>query len=72
MLLDILAHYPWAMGVLLGDIHLSALEILDKPSARTRIELATSVDNSDHLVYSSPIFLVFSTLPEFIIFALLH
>ena len=51
MLLDILAHYPWAMGVLLGGAHHSEQERLDKPCARVRIELATiksSVDNSDH------------------------
>ena len=58
MLQDIIAHYPWAMGVLLGDVHPSELERLDKPFARARIELATirsSVDNSDHLANSSPI-----------------
>ena len=56
MLLDLQAHYPWAMGVLLGDDHPSELETLDKLSARATIELATtksSVDNSDHLVNSS-------------------
>ena len=29
VLIDISAHYPWAMGVLLGDIHLSELERLN-------------------------------------------
>ena len=42
VLLDILAHYPWAMGMLLGDVHPSELERLDKPCARARIELATT------------------------------
>ena len=30
MLLSILAHYPWALGVLLGDVHPSELERLDE------------------------------------------
>ena len=57
MLLDISAHNPWAMGVLLGDVHPSELEIFDKPCARARVELATirsSVDNSNHPANSSP------------------
>ena len=29
MLLDISAHYPWAMGVLLGDVHPSEQERLN-------------------------------------------
>ena len=29
VLLDISAHYPWAMGVLLGDVHLSEQERLN-------------------------------------------
>ena len=39
------------MGVLLGDVHPSELESLDKLCASVRIEHATirsSVDNSDH------------------------
>ena len=59
VLLDILAHYPWAMGVLLGDVHPSELERLDKHCTRARIELATirsPVDNSDHSANSSPEF----------------
>ena len=67
MLLDISAHYPWAMGVLLGDVHPSELERLDKPCARVRIELATvksSVDNSDHSAKSKIRVMKFSFLIE--------
>ena len=41
MLLDILAHYPLAMGSLLGEVHLSELEILYKPCATARLERPT-------------------------------
>ena len=45
------------MGVLLGDVHPSELERLDKACARVGIELATirsSVDNSGNSAYSLP------------------
>ena len=60
VLLDISAHYPWAMGMLLGNVHPSELERLDKPCVRAGIELATirsSVDNSDHSANSSLVWL---------------
>ena len=57
MLLDILAHYPWAAGVPLDDVQPSELGRLDMPYARARIELATirsSVDNSEEVAKLSP------------------
>ena len=39
VLLDISAHYPWTMGMLLGDIHPSELERLDKPCAERESNL---------------------------------
>ena len=44
------------MGVLIGDVHPSELERLDKPCARAGIELATIrslVDNSEPSANSS-------------------
>ena len=54
--LDTLAHYPFAMGLLLGDFHISELERLDKPCGKVRIEPAairSSVDNYGHWANSS-------------------
>ena len=53
---SIRAHYPWAMGLLLGDVHLSELERLDKPCATVVCELAIirfTVNDISHSAISS-------------------
>ena len=55
--LNISTHYLWDMGVLLGDVHISEQERLDKLCATVRIEPTTirsSFNNSNHSANSSP------------------
>ena len=57
VMLDISAHYPWAMGLFLGDVHLSELKRVDKPCAIVKLERLTirsSVKDAAHSVISSP------------------
>ena len=50
------AYYPWAMGLLLGDVHLSELERLDKPCATVGRKLAIirfAINDTRHSAISS-------------------
>ena len=44
----ITAYYPLAMGLLLGDVHLSELERLNKPCASVGRELTTPSTQPSH------------------------
>ena len=73
MLLGILAHYPWAMGVLLGDIHLSELERLNNLAPQQGLNCRPS-DLKSKTLRAQPFFInikdrkgLVVTTPEFII-----
>ena len=52
----ITVHYPWAIGLLLGDAHLLELQRLDKPHLTI---IRISVDGTSHSAISSLRYRVF-------------
>ena len=63
------------MGLLLGDVYLSEMEISDKPYATTRLErpnIKSLVQDSAHSVISSPNILLDLSITKELLFRLLH